>query len=209
MTPTALGQARVVVRGRRSTLEPTAELYPQGVPPTPERCGVVRSLGTAIRSIGVASACVAADPAHSTSTQKFVELSKEDQQAPRGRGLQTVRRLISLRCCASERPPGAYPGRRGRIHAGDVHQSQREADQPFRPRRAASSSTALLNTRQVAATHPANFAGLTVVGFCGHMMTHIAQSSLGRSSTLIRASGTISPEASSIRFGTGISWSIQ
>jgi hypothetical protein len=62
---------------------------------------------------------------------------------------------------------------------GDEHQSSAWGLPAFRPRRAANSSTALLNTRQVAATHPAIFAGLTAVGFRGHMMRHAARSSLG------------------------------
>ena len=83
-----------------------------------------------------------------------------------------VRRVMILRCSASERPSGTSAGRRVRITPAMCTSPQLGAYQPFRPRRAANSSTALLNTRQVAATHPANFAGLTAVGFCGHMMRH-------------------------------------
>ena len=56
---------------------------------------------------------------------------------------------------ASKRPSGTSAGRRVRITPALCTSPQLGAYQPFRPRRAANSSTALLNTRQVAATHPA------------------------------------------------------
>ena len=143
-----------------------------------------------------------------------VSQEEEDQQRPR----LSDRRTSPFRPSAaswssvvpaSKRLSGTSAGRRVRITAAMCTSPHVGAYQPFRPRRAANSSTAWLNTRQVAATHPANFAGLTAVGFRGHMMRHAARSSLEFSSTLIRASWAISPEASSIRFGTGISWSSQ
>jgi hypothetical protein len=120
-----------------------------------------------------------------------------------------VRRVMILRCSSLQTAIGHQRRAAPEDNPAICTNPQLGAYQPFRPRRAANSSTALLNTRQVAATHPANFAGLTAVGFRGQMMRHAARSSPGFSSTLIRASWAISPEASSIRFGTGISWSSQ
>jgi hypothetical protein len=211
MTPTALGQSRVVVRGRLSTLEPIAELYPPRRTPYARAVLSCSFVGHGDQLHGSGITMRGGGPCSLPCTGNSWSYLPCPSRAEIANICGPVRPFTTLRCFSLWRSPGTHARGERYVRIAPVPGTspQLGAHQPFRPRRAASSSTALLNTRQVAATHPANFAGLTAVGFRGHTMTQVALSTPGMSSTLIRASWTISPEASSIRFGTGISWSSQ